>query len=241
MKKTLVITLLVASLAAAGTVNVLIYAEGHEGSWSRMISNLQLDDRIGEVAYHDGRRGSLTVEELASWDTVIVGFGPTTSNYFYKPVITGDRLAEYVDGGGAVILTGGALVSHPRLARPGFAGAIIDPPYAPLERSDVFVDEFLTTEWFKEEHPIFSGIDPILNQVLGYNVEIAAGALILAYYDGCEPYGNVPELAVNKDKNVISLNLDLYGVANGMDCGDVWGLVANIVCWLVDQESGVAE
>lgn len=140
-----------------------------------------------------------TLEELLSHD-VVVAFArnPAVLDSF------GDRLAEYVDAGGKVILAQGAFTQGL------FGGAITEAGYSPFAQeaaADRSGDlRFDTSDFPRPVHPVFRGVN--LGGLIGTTAPwmssptLQGGATLLASFTG-----DVPAVALNADGSVLGINV----------------------------------
>ena len=168
------------------------------------------------VDYYDGRVNTPYLGELEPYDCVI-----TWSNYNYQdPVGMGNVLADYVDGGGAVVLPEFNFYS-------GWAmkGRIMTPGYSPWPMTASGGYSTNNLGWFDPTHPVMDGVTTgsayfWCNVVEQGNVEDIAH------------YANDAKLAaVSEDNTVGALNLG-YGASYAQWTGDMMKILGNMVLYV---------
>jgi len=140
-----------------------------------------------------------TLEELMSYD-VVVSFTRAL------PALDslGNRLAEYVDEGGKVILAQGAFIED------SFDGRITEAGYSPFAQGPATVAtdplRFETRDVPRPIHPVFAGVNvagpfsaagPLLS-----SPTLQGNATLLATYEG-----DVNAVAINADGSVLGINV----------------------------------
>jgi hypothetical protein len=146
---------------------------------------------ISDLTYVDTRDVTPTLAELQAYDAVLVW----TNGDPLDPVALGDRLADYVDGGGRVVL-----------ATFGFGpggqvkGRIMTPAYSPFTwNGSNYADSSLGT--YNGSSPLMSGVASLTGHYRD-NMTLNAGAqLVASWADG------QPLLATNHFAEVLGINL----------------------------------
>jgi len=175
------------------------------------------------VDYYDGRVGTPTLGELEPYDCVI-----TWSNYTYlDPVGTGNVLADYVDGGGAVVIPEFAFYSGWALS-----GRIMTPGYSPwpMTASGGFTTNNLG--WFDPTHPVMDGVTT--GSAYFWNNVVEQGNV-----EDIAHYANDAKLAaVSEDNAVGALNL-YYGQGAAQWTGDMMKILGNMVLYVTGGGAAV--
>ncbi|MBT1686559.1 Ig-like domain-containing protein [Dawidia soli] len=169
---------------------------------------------------------SITLADLQGYDVVF-----TTNNTQWlaaggvEPSVIGDLLADYVDGGGHVIVNQFAY-SYDAWQ---MTGRFITENYGPFTPSTT--DEVLDVtlgDIPAPGHPLLAGVSTL--NYLGYvqNVGLTPGATAVAYWDN-------GDLLVAANDNVVALNmLPTYGDGSGIGwSGDLPTLYQNAIAYLV--------
>ncbi len=171
----------------------------------------------GAVDYHDARASIPTLDQMLQYDWVF-----TWANYPYADsMLFGNRLADYVDAGGRVILGQWAWEG---LERPSVVPRILVAPYCPLA--------YVASWIYGPSYYAGDGVDCVHDGVLTYSTDYLD--VIAALNPGCHSDGTfvldgggaVPAVAWNADRSVY------YSPGNtGMSysSGDWVHLTANIV------------
>ncbi|MBT1708525.1 S8 family serine peptidase [Fulvivirgaceae bacterium PWU5] len=168
---------------------------------------------------------SITLADLQGYDVVF-----TTNNTQWlaaggvEPSVIGDLLADYVDGGGHVIINQFAY-SYDAWQ---MTGRFITENYGPFTPSTT--DEVLDVslgDIAAPGHPLLSGVNTL--DYTGYvqNVGLTPGATAVAYWDN-------GDLLVAANDNVVALNLlPTYGDGSGLSwSGDLPTLYQNAITYL---------
>ncbi|MCX7021830.1 MAG: hypothetical protein NTW26_06100 [bacterium] len=187
--------------------------------WDEVLNYFESDGRFGDVDFYDCSDDSTPPVGVFSCYDVIVAGG--TASY-REPVIFGDRLADYVDQGGCVVVETGKLMNWPWSG--GIGGRWHDDGYCPyysenpggLEGDeDLIIDE--------PGHAIFDGVSGLWDSLYRVDTILRSGAVELAHFPDS---GGV---AVNAWENVVGLNY-MCGAHNWT--GDGYLILANAACYL---------
>jgi subtilisin family serine protease len=156
---------------------------------TQLIDELLLYEDITSVTYWDGRSSTPTLDDLTPYAGIVVW-----SNYtFQDPYTTGDVLADYADGGGAVVLMQFALAEGW-----GLFGRIMD-EYTPL--SPAFVSYFQSCLGdYDPGHCIMEGVTDVCDVYRSPCTVINNGVLVASWQDG------YPFVAANPDVPVFGIN-----------------------------------
>jgi PKD repeat protein len=181
---------------------------------SQLAGELVRDPRISSVDFLDASVTTPSVADLARYDVVI-----TWPNWpFADRVLLGDRLADYADIGGKVILGGFCWYTH------GFSlgGAIITGGYSPLDGTtgnNHYAEANLGS--YDGSNPILWGVSSASSPFRDYTA-LAPGATLVAGWDDGENF-------VAAKGNVVAINA---GLMDGGFSGDVPLLVHNAAKYL---------
>ena len=192
----------------ADSLRILIVESGGEYTGSIRPALLAFPEII-EVSVFDGGAATPGAEELRGYDAVIL----MNSSPFHE--LMGDRLADYADAGGCVVLTLGAFYEDIALG-----GRFADDGYSPFVAATGIAGP-VNLESFNPIHPIMEGV----SHAFGTNVGVptlAAHATSIATWS----YG-LPFLAITGE-NVIGANVLLTW--DEWD-GDVPLILRNAVLW----------
>ena len=95
-----------------------------------------------------------TLEELLAFDVLLVW----TNSAFSDPVTTGDRLADYIDAGGSVVIA-----TYAASAGWAIGGQFVDPGYMPLLPTSSLLTHSHVMDFgsLDSGHPLFDGISSL--------------------------------------------------------------------------------
>ncbi len=156
------------------------------------------DPRIDSLVSYSGFDSTPTLEFMRSFDAVIA----VAEGAWADSETVGNRLAEYVDLGGKVILMGQALYSGigANERSPGLGGRIILPEYASVATAGGILYNY--AERFADD-PIMEGITDYLNSTWAMNITgTQGGGIPLGYYNTGALIG-----AYNPRKPVVFINI----------------------------------
>lgn len=194
-------------------VNSLQDADGDFKSAMQDLPNIYLFDEFNAYS------GTPELDLMLNYDIVLV-----SSNYaFNDPALLGNRLAEYVDEGGSVIIMNSSLSIAGAY---GLEGNIINPGYSPLYKAAHVNANAETTNI--NVHPITNNVESITT---GQYIQTGTqgSGISLGNYDTGYPFA-----AYNPEKPIVVINvipyIDFWG-------GDLMQLMENTITWLL-EESG---
>lgn len=161
--------------------------------------------------FHAGS-GAPTLIQLAAYDAVIVA--PNVP--FPSPAAMGDVLADYVDGGGGVILTMPSFIT-------GWApqGRFRTGGYSPFPPGTGPIGSSVLGS-FDATHPIMAGVSAATGQLLGH-VSLASGSELVASWENGEP------MAATKGRRVAAINV--FVGWPGQWTGDIPLVLHNAAFW----------
>jgi len=200
-----------------GAKDILVIAADEA---SLFLSDIAGYDDIGTVDYYDGRNGTPSLSLLEEYDGVVVW-----SNYvFYDIVAIGDVLADYLDAGGAVVM------SHFSFgAAWNIAGRIMS-EYSPFATGPAHY-EIRTLGESDIGHQIMYGIEG-LTEYFTADVTLQNSPIVVASYtDG------TPLVAYNPINNLVTINC--YVGDYRQFTGDVIDLFHNAVIFATDGPAEV--
>ncbi|HEU5181952.1 MAG TPA: choice-of-anchor D domain-containing protein [Candidatus Polarisedimenticolia bacterium] len=147
---------------------------------------------------------------LAGYDAVLVAVNNPPSN----PSGVGDALADYVDGGGGVVMTLASFI-------PGWevTGRLRSGGYLPVVGVGGPIGSSILGS-FDAAHPIMEGVSTASGDLLG-DVTLASGASLVASWDNGEPF------VATKGLHVVAVNA--FFADSGFWSGDVPRLLRNAV------------
>lgn len=195
MYKVIFLVLLTVVLGAAQLDVAFMVTERRE-FWAETIGFFEDDGRFSDVDFYDCREGSTPpVGVFLLYDAVVVGGGPM----LLEPRIFGDRLADYVDLGGCVVVEAGKLSNWPWSG--GIGGRWHYDGYAPYYSEN--------TDWFESDedlviddpgHEIFDGVSGLWDSRYRVDTILQDGAVELAHFP------DTGGVAVNAQENVVGVN-----------------------------------
>lgn len=132
--------------------------------------NLLTDPRIDSLVSYSGFDSTPSLEYMRSFDAVIA----VSEGAWADSETVGNRLADYVDLGGKVILMSQTLYSGigANERSPGLGGRIVLPEYAPVASAPGILYNF--GEQFADD-PIMEGITPEINSTWAMNATTTQG------------------------------------------------------------------
>ncbi|OGD71846.1 MAG: hypothetical protein A2Y64_08350 [Candidatus Coatesbacteria bacterium RBG_13_66_14] len=213
MKKLIVLLATMTMAAFAGQYDLLI---GHSdpGSTSGVEANIADDPFYSSVTFENWSTATPTLEHLLNYGCVY-----TWSNYDFADGTTlGDRLADYVDQGGTVVISNFCWTS-----KWGLYGRIqTDPDYAPLGHNGNCAYSYTELGSYDHDHPFMDGVSSITRiYYMSYVLKEPSATWIA---DTASLY---PLCAVNADFNVAGVNM-FPGDAR-LWTGDGWKLYNNVI------------
>jgi hypothetical protein len=126
----------------------------------------------------------------------------------YPTLLRGNELADYVDAGGGVILSYGA-ISDTDIADLSIQGRITDPTYSPLDATAVNLAAGVRNLDFTSadiSHPILDGVGEFSYSVNGafsaVTLDVAGGAYLIA-----NDTGGIPAIAISEQGDVAAFNV----------------------------------
>ncbi len=216
MKKLLLVLVLAVSVSFAG-IDVLLAIANPDTMTTEAIANIVHTD-YDSVDFMDVRSTTPDVATLAAYDVVI-----TWSNYTYAdPTAMGNNLADYVDGGGKVIVCTFGLNSSSY----GLSGRIVDDAaYCPLTSAGF---NFVYTDLGSfDPHLIMDGVTTITSLYYTLTCDLESGATWIA--DLADGYDLA---AINATEDVVGLNI--YPADNNNWSGDGWVMINNAIRYIGD-------
>lgn len=156
---------------------------------SLFLSDLNGYSDIGAVDYYDPRSGTPSLSELQNYDCAVVW-----SNYqFADPVGMGDVLADYLDTGGAVVLTEFCFGTGWQLQ-----GRVMS-DYSPFTAGQINYSEMSLGE-VDAGHQLMRAVGSLSNYFWS-NVSVQNSPIMVASYSN-----GVPLAAYNPDNNLVAIN-----------------------------------
>jgi hypothetical protein len=214
----IILFILLTTTLGTAQLDVAFMITNHDYEWGPALDFFNADERFDEVNYYDCHLYTPDFDEFLYHDVVITG---GTSSY-YEPIIFGDRLADYVDLGGCVIVTACSLTQWPLGG--GIGGRWHDDGYCPYYSDnpnllegyeDLIIDD--------PRHEIFDGVAGLWDSRWRADTILRSGAVELAHFPDS---GGV---AINDQENVVGVN---YLGGNHLWSGDGYLIMANAACYL---------
>lgn len=135
-----------------------------------------------------------TLDEIKAFDAVLVW----SNTLFQDKVTLGNNLANYVDWGGGVVISGFAFYS---INDVGLAGRITTADYSPFTHGDINYNPVTLGTIVQPTHQLMSGVSSLstsFSEVVGAR----ANAAVLAYWNN-----GLPAVAVGNNHRVIGINM----------------------------------
>ncbi|MCH7761338.1 T9SS type A sorting domain-containing protein [candidate division TA06 bacterium] len=178
---------------------------------------------IANVDYFDARPSTPTLAQLAPYDAVIAW----PNSAFSDKITTGDVLATYVDGGGAVVTAAWCWF----LDGNDLGGEIMSPSYNPYTGLGGNHLSVATLGWYDANHPIMDGVSSVSDiyrdsLTLNRGILSDQGAVPVAKWDDGEWF-------VGTMGRVVGVNA-VPGDGFGWS-GDLITLFHNALIWAIDQ------
>jgi hypothetical protein len=181
-------------------------------------AELQAYEDIGAVGYFDARIDPPTLAELERYDAVV-----TWPNAAYADMVaTGDTLAAYVDGGGAVVCAAWCWYLNGN----HLDGAIMGPTYNPFTGLGSNYYFAAALGWYDPGHPIMDGVTALTDEYRD-SVDINPGADSVAKWDD-------GEWLVATMGTVVGVNANPGDY--GSYTGDMIPLYHNAILWAISGE-----
>jgi subtilisin family serine protease len=171
---------------------------------------------------------------LVAYDVVIITNNIPWMAAGVQAEQVGDALADYVDIGGKVIVSGGAyLNSEYDIFR--MKGRFMTENYGPfLEITDYpWYDHVNMSKKLVPEHPILAGVESLFFDGLVLPVDVAPGATALAEWKSESE--DITYILAAANNNTVGINMFpiIYGSTEGVWAGDVPTLYHNAIRWLI--------
>jgi FG-GAP-like repeat len=147
---------------------LIVYAD-NSGPPAQLQSQILAEPNVTAVDLFDATAGTPTLAQLQNYNIVV----PFSNSQFSDGATLGDRLADYVDGGGIVVQYG---FSHYGPGQPfGINGRWVTGNYNPYNYSTNVVSTPFTLGSFNAGHPLMAGVTT-LNSDFQNVVTLAAGS-----------------------------------------------------------------
>jgi len=203
-----------AARTALTGVRVLILYAG--GQVEPLRDQLRAFPEFQSVDIHDLGFTTPSLEQLRSYACVLV----VNASARFDPVATGDVLADYVDGGGGLVLTLASFVNGYEIG-----GRLLSGGYMPFQLEGNSIGGTHTLGTRDATHPILAGITDLKGELL-FTVTRRPDATDVARWDN-----QVPVIATLPRVAAINLFVALPGYASGQ----VGELLRNALVWSVGQ------
>jgi hypothetical protein len=212
------IIFLTVALAAAQLDVAFMMAVTDEFYIHEILDYFEADERFDEVNFYNCCLGTPNFGEFLRHDVVFAGGG-----LYHDPDLFGDRLADYVDQGGCVVVEAGGLKYW--FTTVGIGGRWRADGYCPyysnhgnwlLGYEDLVIDE--------PGHEIFDGVSGVWDSYYRADTILRDGAVELAHY------ADAGGVAVSAAEDVVAANFTLY--VGHEWTGDVYLIMANAACYL---------
>lgn len=202
-----------ARTALSGVRALILYAGGQV---EPLRDQLRAFPEFQTVDIHDLAFSSPSLEQLQTYACVLVA----NASARFDPVATGDALADYVDGGGGLVLTLASFVSGYEIG-----GRLLSGGYIPFQLEGNSISGTHTLGTRDATHPILTGITDLRGELL-FTVTRRPDATDVARWDN-----QVPLVATRPRVAAINLFVSLPGYAGGQ----VGELLRNALAWSVGQ------
>jgi hypothetical protein len=207
-----------AAAVGAGGMRVLILHAG--GQVAALRDLLRGFPELQAVDAHDLSFTTPSLTELRSYDCVLVATGSSR----FDPTATGDVLADYVDGGGGLVLTLASFVSSYEIG-----GRLLRDGYMPFQLG--FSGGGSASLGMRDTlHPIMRGITKLEGDLLSFVTWHPKATDVARWDTGLPLVGTLPRVAA------INLMLAVPGYASGQ----VGELVRNALLWSAGQVDWLA-
>jgi hypothetical protein len=219
---------LVVAISTTAQLDVAFMIGDHREHWDEALNYFGSDGRFGDVDFYDCSDDSTPpVGVFLCYDVIVAG---GTASYL-EPVIFGDRLADYADQGGCVVVEAGKLSNWPW--RGGIGGRWYGDGYAPYYAENTDMHEGDADLVIDEPgHTIFNSVSGLWDSHWRVETILRSDAVELAHFPDS---GGV---AVNAAQTVVAANFQAYD--HHLWTGDGFLILANAACWLA-AHSGVQE
>jgi MYXO-CTERM domain-containing protein len=221
-----VLALSLPSLSAAQSIGVF---HGDTSYVSDVQSKLESSSAITSATSHDVSSTTPTLSQLELYDAVLV----YSDSGFSDPVAMGDVLADYVDGGGNVVVATFALLGSG--SNLGLQGRFITGGYSPITGSGQAQYTRLTMVKDLPSHPILAGVASFDGGSSSYhndNAVVTSGATQIAHWSN-----NLPLVAAKTTSNGSAVALNFFPPSSDAR-SDFWEsttdgarLMANALTW----------
>ena len=218
MRRVVVFLLLAAALAAAG-YKVAFMVCDPQNRWEDALAYFYNEPRFYWVAYYNCVYMTPDPYEFSKQDVIIVG----GSLGYHDPNLFGNRLADYVDQGGKVVVETGGIVYSPDYD--GIGGRWRSDGYSPYySNSSILLTGELDLIIDEPGHAVFDGVSGLWDSYWRANTILRSDALELAHFPDA---GGV---AVNAAETVVAVNFQAHD--DHWWTGDGFLILANAACWL---------
>lgn len=177
----------------------------------------------------DTALGAPSAADLAAYDVVVVGNRTPWTESSASASAVGDALADYIDGGGAVIDTNYVHDYYVSTYTWYLEGRYVDEGYAPFTQASTETGDPQAATILDGDHPVMSGVTTLTENIadsLVIDPGLAAGAVLLATWSP----SSYNAVAVSSDGSVVALNMCLFSASESG--GDVGLLLHNAIEWL---------
>ncbi len=189
---------------------------GSNGDVSEIMELLSSYPDFSVVDDFEGFTATPSLEDLSMYHCVVV----MNESPFHDAAAVGDVLADYVDIGGAVVLTLASFIEEYAVT-----GRFQSDGYSPFAGSGG-PNRTADLGSYDVDHPIMSGVTTATGDLLG-NVSLTEGAVWVADWDNGLP------LAATKGNNVAGVNV--YVATPAYWLGDVPLILRNAILWAIRE------
>jgi|GEM_PF-2014914 len=219
---------LAAAVGAVAGIDIAVMVCDAQADWSEAMAYFAGEPRFDSVSFYDCRYSTPSPQEFSKHDVVIAG----GSLLYGDRELFGDRLADYVDQGGGVMVESGGII-YDLYRGEGIGGRWHSDGYSPYPCDDFEYDVgFLDLTIDEPGHGIFEGavgMWDVYRRAYVYSYQLRPEAVELAHYEMYQQ-SNLGGVAINAAQTVVAANFQAHD--DHWWTGDGYLIMANAACWL---------
>jgi hypothetical protein len=209
------------------TMPVVVYAQldvalmlaANQPDWTDAIAFLENDERFDRVQYVYCGNQTPPLGIMQQFDVIYTG-----GTRYDDQILFGNRLADYVDGGGYVVSIYYTLYYW--AGNYGIGGRWLEEEYAPYGtiEGEFYYDDYQDLNIIVPDHEIFQGVTHLSDVKWHIQLELRTGSNEIA------DFPDYPGVAINADETVVGLDYLCQNVHQWT--GDGFLILANAACYL---------